>query len=105
MKTTLIEDYGLVCEKAGLRTIYNSIYMLGMLFGSYIFGWISDRFGRMKALMLSTVAVSLGHSALDPLVSTFTPSSASSPESGPLAALWFASFSPSSMWGSSSQCS
>ena len=65
MKTTLIEDYGLVCEKAGLRskeihisynflamqhdphrTIYNSIYMLGMLFGSYIFGWISDRFGR-----------------------------------------------------------
>jgi len=59
MKTTLIEDYGLVCEKAGLRTIYNSIYMLGMLFGSYIFGWISDRFGRMKALMLSTVAVSL----------------------------------------------
>jgi len=59
MKSTLIEDYGLVCEKAGLRTIYNSIYMLGMLFGSYIFGWISDRFGRMRALMLSTVAVSL----------------------------------------------
>merc|ERR1719220_1962629 len=30
-----------------------------MLFGSYIFGWISDRFGRMKCLMISTVTVSL----------------------------------------------
>ena len=70
MKTTLIEDYGLVCEKAGLRseelhytsssqsnvkirTIYNSIYMLGMLFGSYIFGWISDRFGRWLTIISS----------------------------------------------------
>ena len=59
MRSTLIEDYGLLCQWSGLRwlslsvryhyhhrTIYNSVYMLGMLFGSYIFGWISDTYGR-----------------------------------------------------------
>jgi len=59
MKTTLIEDYQLICGRSGLRTIYNSIYMLGMLFGSYIFGWVSDYFGRIRALMISVATVSL----------------------------------------------
>merc|ERR1719334_1604982 len=57
MTTTLIEEYQLVCGRAGLRTIYNSVYMLGLLFGSYIFGWISDNYGRMKSLMLAVLAV------------------------------------------------
>ena len=48
--------------------------MLGMLFGSYLFGWwaivkcnlmeilqrVSDTFGRVKALMLALATVSLG---------------------------------------------
>ena len=75
MTDTLIEEYHLICgryhylfsvylsqsywHRSGLRTIYNSIYMLGLLFGSYIFGWISDSYGRMKALMLSVIAVAL----------------------------------------------
>jgi len=59
MTTTLIEEYQLVCGRAGLRTIYNSVYMLGLLFGSYIFGWISDTYGRLKALMLSILSVAL----------------------------------------------
>jgi len=59
MTHTLIEEYQLLCGRSGLRTIYNSIYMLGLLFGSYIFGWISDSYGRMKALMLSVLAVAL----------------------------------------------
>ena len=45
--------------QAGLRTIYNAIYMLGMLFGSYLFGWLSDTQGRMRALMLAVLTVSL----------------------------------------------
>eukprot|EP00090_Calanus_glacialis_P039501 TRINITY_DN68771_c0_g1_i1.p1 TRINITY_DN68771_c0_g1~~TRINITY_DN68771_c0_g1_i1.p1 ORF type:complete len:611 (-),score=103.55 TRINITY_DN68771_c0_g1_i1:27-1859(-) len=59
MTDTLIEEYELICGRSGLRTIYNSIYMLGLLFGSYIFGWISDTHGRMKALMLSVLSVAL----------------------------------------------
>lgn len=33
--------------------------MLGMLFGSYFFGWVSDKFGRVNALMASVLTVSI----------------------------------------------
>ena len=42
-----------------MRDIFNALYMLGMLFGSYFFGWFSDNFGRVNALMLAVVTLSL----------------------------------------------
>ena len=33
--------------------------MLGMLFGSYFFGWVSDKYGRKNALMASIITVSI----------------------------------------------
>ena len=45
--------------RATLRSFYNAIYMLGMLLGSYVFGWISDKHGRMKALLIAVMTVSL----------------------------------------------
>ena len=72
---SLIQTFGFVCDRsnssmrdihtklfylrASLRTYYNAIYMLGMLFGSYLFGWYSDNFGRLNALMLSVLTISL----------------------------------------------
>ena len=32
MKTTLVVDYGLVCDNSGTRTILNITYMLGMVY-------------------------------------------------------------------------
>ena len=32
--------------------------MIGMFFGSWVIGMVSDRFGRMKALMLGVILVS-----------------------------------------------
>ena len=45
--------------RANLRTFYNAIYMLGMLFGSFLFGWISDHHGRLNSLLLAVITVSL----------------------------------------------
>jgi len=59
MSNTVVQDYQFVCDDYYKRTIYSAIYMLGMLVGSYFFGWFSDTFGRMKALMLAIVLVSL----------------------------------------------
>ena len=73
---SLIQTFGFVCDRldssirdvsslssslsrSSLRTYYNAIYMLGMLFGSYLFGWYSDNFGRLNALMLSVLTISL----------------------------------------------
>lgn len=57
--SSLIQDYGFTCKNAYLKSIYGSLYMLGMLVGSYIVGAISDKYGRIKALMLSIVLVSV----------------------------------------------
>ena len=54
-------DQDIICVdyRASLRTYYNAIYMLGMLFGSFIFGWISDTYGRMNSLLIAVTTVSL----------------------------------------------
>ena len=59
-KTSLIQDYQLTCGVGNTnRSFVGATYMLGMLFGSFIMGLISDRIGRMKALMISVLCVSI----------------------------------------------
>ena len=55
--SSLVQDFGLVCNQT--RTIYSALYMLGMLFGSYFFGWMSDTLGRVNALVMAVITVSL----------------------------------------------
>ena len=59
MRSTVVEEFGLVCDKAGIRTVVNLMYMIGLLVGANLFGWISDKFGRIKALMLGIMTVSI----------------------------------------------
>jgi len=56
---SLVEDFGFVCGNYWQRDIYSALYMLGMLFGSYFFGWVSDKYGRKNALMASIITVSI----------------------------------------------
>jgi len=57
--SSLVRDFGFLCNSTGLRTISSALYMLGMLIGSYLFGWISDTYGRLNALMMAVITVSL----------------------------------------------
>ena len=57
VSSSVTEDYNLVCDQQIIRTIFNSLYLLGMLFGSFFFGMLSDQFGRLKALILSIFAM------------------------------------------------
>lgn len=65
--TSAVIDYELVCERAWLRATVQSVYMVGMLVGSYLFGDLSDRFGRkpvfLSALVLMVV-VGVGQAAI-----------------------------------------
>ena len=47
------------CYSYWQRDVYSALYMLGMLVGSYFFGWVSDKYGRKNALMASIITVSL----------------------------------------------
>ena len=53
-----VQDYGFTCGDDYKKQIYGALYMLGMLFGSFGIGAISDKYGRMNALMLSISLVS-----------------------------------------------
>jgi len=58
-ETSLVNDFGLTCSYGYLRNIVGATYMLGMLVGSFALGYVSDKYGRMKALMLGIVLVSV----------------------------------------------
>jgi len=58
-RSTLIEEFNMVCDRSFIRPYMNSVYVLGMLVGSYLFGFVSDRLGRLKALVLAITCVSL----------------------------------------------
>ena len=58
VKSSVVKDYDFLCEKSYLRQIYGAVYMLGLLIGSFAMGMISDRFGRMKALVIGVILAS-----------------------------------------------
>ena len=57
METSITEDFDMTCDELYLRSLFNSLFLGGMLLGSFSFGMISDKFGRVKALILSIFLV------------------------------------------------
>ncbi|KFP42853.1 Solute carrier family 22 member 13, partial [Chlamydotis macqueenii] len=50
---SLLTEFDLVCDKKDLNDISQSIYMVGLLLGSMIFGPLSDRIGRRPIFLIS----------------------------------------------------
>lgn len=59
LTSSLVEQFQLVCHRSYLTSLLSCLYMLGALFGSYIFGWISDKSGRMNSLMMACLTCAL----------------------------------------------
>ena len=57
VSSSIVKDYDFTCGNSYKKQIYGALYMIGMLFGSYTVGMISDKFGRMKALMLCVIMI------------------------------------------------
>jgi len=58
--STVVSDFNLVCDRDFIRTLSKTIYMMGMLVGSFVFGWFGDRFGRRMAFLATTVCLTVG---------------------------------------------
>ncbi|XP_059047772.1 solute carrier family 22 member 1-like [Achroia grisella] len=54
-KSNIISEFGLICEKSWLASLVQTVLMFGVLIGVAVTGWISDRFGRQIAIILSGV--------------------------------------------------
>ncbi|CAL4156518.1 unnamed protein product, partial [Meganyctiphanes norvegica] len=58
--STTVTEFDLVCEKAWLRPMSQSAYMVGMLIGGITIGDLSDRFGRRIGISLAILLFSGG---------------------------------------------
>ncbi|XP_034868266.1 solute carrier family 22 member 6 isoform X4 [Mirounga angustirostris] len=51
--STIVTEWDLVCSNRTLRQLAQSLYMVGVLLGAMVFGYLADRLGRRKLLILN----------------------------------------------------
>ncbi|XP_078289718.1 solute carrier family 22 member 6 isoform X4 [Panthera onca] len=51
--STIVTEWDLVCSNRALRQLAQSLYMVGVLLGAMVFGYLADRLGRRKVLILN----------------------------------------------------
>ncbi|RXG59883.1 Solute carrier family 22 member 27 [Armadillidium vulgare] len=59
-QSTLVTEFELTCDRAWMQSLGGSLYMFGMPFGAVLLGYISDRFGRKKGLVLAILVLAIG---------------------------------------------
>uniref|UniRef100_A0A914QUF7 Major facilitator superfamily (MFS) profile domain-containing protein n=1 Tax=Panagrolaimus davidi TaxID=227884 RepID=A0A914QUF7_9BILA len=52
---TAIQRWDIVCDKAVLRAVIQSMYYVGQMIGSIMFGFLGDRIGRKKVFFIALV--------------------------------------------------
>ncbi|XP_059047546.1 organic cation transporter protein-like [Achroia grisella] len=52
-ESSIISEWGLICEKAWLANFTQTMYMFGVLVGSIVFGFIADRYGRRPGITIA----------------------------------------------------
>jgi len=62
IKTTAVEDFEMICDHKQRKSLTQTFYMVGMLIGSFLFGWLSDLIGRKTTLMISLLLLTVGGS-------------------------------------------
>ncbi|XP_034367734.1 solute carrier family 22 member 6 [Arvicanthis niloticus] len=51
--STIVTEWNLVCSHRAFRQLAQSLYMVGVLLGAMMFGYLADRLGRRKVLILN----------------------------------------------------
>uniref|UniRef100_A0A1A7XEL4 Solute carrier family 22 member 6 n=2 Tax=Iconisemion striatum TaxID=60296 RepID=A0A1A7XEL4_9TELE len=59
MTSTIISDWDLVCDLRSLKEMAQTVYMGGVLTGAFVFGGLSDRFGRRNLLLISYLLMAI----------------------------------------------
>ncbi|KAJ0179011.1 hypothetical protein K1T71_005786 [Dendrolimus kikuchii] len=57
---TISSELGWVCDRDSYQATAQSLFFLGSIIGGFIIGWISDRFGRLPATVISCIIGCIG---------------------------------------------
>ncbi|XP_043118176.1 solute carrier family 22 member 7-like [Puntigrus tetrazona] len=61
IKSVLATEFGLVCDRKSLNRATTTIFFVGVMVGAGFFGWLSDRYGRKRMLMVAyLISISFG---------------------------------------------
>ncbi|XP_037089640.1 solute carrier family 22 member 1-like [Pollicipes pollicipes] len=56
---TAVSEFGWVCENAWLKPFVSSMFFVGAVIGTMVFGYLADRFGRLPALVSANCVLAL----------------------------------------------
>lgn len=56
--TSIATEWNLICRDAYLVKMVQAVFMAGVMFGAFVFGYISDKFGRRRTLPFTAIGVS-----------------------------------------------
>ena len=59
VSSSIVQDLNMLCDQAYQKSIFSSLYTLGMLLGSFILGFTSDTLGRKPTMILSIACISI----------------------------------------------
>ncbi|XP_042122112.2 solute carrier family 22 member 7 isoform X2 [Peromyscus maniculatus bairdii] len=54
--STTATEWDLVCEQRGLNKVISTCFFIGVLLGAVVYGYLSDRFGRRRLLLVTYVS-------------------------------------------------
>lgn len=58
-KSTLATEWDLVCDQKSVNRVTATIFFMGVMTGAALFGYLSDRFGRKRTLLVSYITTTL----------------------------------------------
>jgi OCT family organic cation transporter-like MFS transporter 4/5 len=55
-QSSAINSFELICERDYYKAMSDSLFMIGVFIGSFMFGHLSDRYGRKKVFVISLIS-------------------------------------------------